>query len=154
MSVREAIMADRQQALRSMTEGTGFHYDWRNCYRWRAPNDFPEYPVCAILDVTEDVELLSYDLHTRTLSCEIHALHSVPYEQVDERDPASEAGSWMIADIERKMQEDVTCGGLAIDCRVTRNEKAVDTPAEPLVAVIVHIEIDYRTSRTDPNEEG
>ena len=107
----------------------------------------PAYPAAFLLDASEEVDVRAYPKAKRALTVEVQGRHAVPY--TDDGDPGK-VGTYMIADIERAVMQDLRRAENAVMTMITRTSKEVDFPAEPFVTAGVLIEIDYGTLLTDP----
>lgn len=144
-SIREDILDNLAQSLASMSQGEGFNFDWKACYRDQQTSELIGYPACMIEVGRETVESLTYPAHDRSLDVVIHAVHRA---HRDGEDTPGETASALIEDIERLVAAITTQGGGAWDTLLNWNERA-QVP-EPDVYVLVGITIHYQTSRTDP----
>ncbi len=153
-SVRDQLVANLDATLRQMTQGAGYHFDWRSVLRWRIVLSGVETPVVMILDLEETIDDLASNVLDRTLAVTLSAIHQVAdWSQPDEAEDGygpDAIGSHLIEDMERAVMSDRRRGGLAVDTSMRATRKYIEQVGPLAVVAEVDIEIRYRTRDNDP----
>ena len=144
-SSRENVIRNLQATLESMSEGTGYRFDYHRFYLEFIDRNPDKFPSGMVEVGRESVEARAYPLLERSLEFLVHSVHMA---HRDAQDTPSSIASMMIEDVERAVMQDVTRGGNAFETMVTYNERI--QVEEPAVYVIVGIQVKYRTNLTDP----
>jgi hypothetical protein len=149
VSRRERIMAYLETIFRQMRSGVN---DYTTTWNIVARRPLSKEEVSAvgnaltIFDVAEVKEQeIGYDRCSLTVELEFFYCLKMGDK------PSSELNR-MLLDIQRKMREDVTSGGLSINVSEERNELDLLGPADRVVAGVVEFTILYRHVINDPRQ--
>lgn len=144
---RGNIIANLVASLNEMGVDAGYETDWQVGYA-EIPDDEPGLFPAWMLDVgDEQIQTFAYPVLDWTLPVELwgvaksSGLASSPTER-------NEIASGMIVDLVRAVMQDTTRGGLAIDTMPTSAQRIAT--GDPDVAVVVRVDVKYRTKMTDP----
>lgn len=152
-SVRERIMKNMQAALEAITVENGYGNTLNAVERTlqRGQSSLP--PMAYLLEGDDDaISEAPLGLLSRHLSVGVVLV----VQQDDEEDArsASEAMNSLIADVQRKLQEDERRGGLAIHTEETGVSPVQIEEGMPVLSATVAYRINYRHQRLDPTIAG
>lgn len=149
VSRRELIMSYLETAFKRMRSGVdGYTTTWNIVER--RPLTKEEVAsvgnALAIFDTAEvKVQEIGFDRCSLTVELEF-------FYCLKMGDKPSKELNRMLLDIQRKMREDVTSGGLSINVSEERNELDLLGPADRVVAGVVEFTILYRHVINDPRQ--
>jgi hypothetical protein len=104
--------------------------------------------VAGIVVGRERKKTYMYPLEECTLPLAIELRMSV---NADDAEPGIEAER-LLGEIQRRVQEDTTLGGLAVDLRETGNEVTLELYDDRTVVVDIFLELIYRHRTNDPRQ--
>lgn len=155
-SVRERIMKNLQAALEAITVANGFGNTLNSVQRLLQRGQSFNPPMALLMegnDEASDGPLNgNYGLVSRTLNIDI-ALIVQQDEEQDARS-ASEVMNSLIADVQKKMQEDHRRGELAINTEEVSVSEIEVNEGMTQLGCTVSYRITYRHSRLDPTQAG
>jgi len=64
----------------------------------------------------------------------------------------SEQANMLVGEIQRRVREDPSLGGIAFDCKEVGNTKEVGGPTERVVQGVVFLNVQYRHAENDPRK--
>ena len=156
-SVRERIMKNVQSALQSITVTNGFSTTLNSVDRVLQQGQTLAPPMAILAEGMDDVlgggplsganGLISREL---TLAVRLVVQQDT---DVDSRS-ASEVLNGLLADVQKKMQEDYSRGGLAVNTEEVGVEPVQMEEGVPVVYLDAMFKIHYRHSRVDPTIAG
>jgi hypothetical protein len=104
--------------------------------------------VAGIVTGREKKRPYMYPLEECTLPVAIELCMTV---NADDDDPGVEAER-LLGEVQRKIHEDTTLGGVAVDLRETGNEIVLDMYGDRTVVADIFLELIYRHRTNDPRE--
>jgi hypothetical protein len=146
VSRRESILQHVADRFRAMREGQDDYTTTWNAVV-RRPLTKAEVSLGNAIGMydTEEEKVSEIGRYRSTLTVVIEFFHTLKHGE----EPSTELNR-MLADVQRAMRVDVTCGGLSYNVVETKNELDIDGPADRLVAGIVEFQISYKHTLDDP----
>jgi hypothetical protein len=155
-SVREQIMKNMQTALEAITVGNGYANTLNAVERVLQRGQSSQPPMAYVLEGDDDVSpgpLSGGDsLLSRSLTVGV-VLIVQQDEDVDARS-ASEVMNSLIADVQKKVQEDYRRGDLALNTEEMGVSAVQIEEGQPVLSATVGYRILYRHRRLDPTIAG
>ena len=156
-SVRERIMQHLQTSLQGITVANGFATTLNRVERFLQRGQSIQPPMAILLEGSDDPQAgvpLSgaYGLISRVLTVQVGLI----VQQDDDTDArsASAVMNALVADVQKKLQEDVSRGGVAVNTEEAGvSELDVDEGMTQLRCVVSY-RVAYRHSRIDPAIAG
>lgn len=157
-SVRERIMKNIQTALQAITVTNGYNTTLNAVERIQQQAQ-TTIPPMLIVGEGEEAVLLTGPLSGNTGLVSKHLtvyVRAVVQQDTDlDARSASEALNALAADIQRKMQEDYSRGGLAINTQeLGLSPVQLEEGDTPVIYLDSEWQIHYRHNRLDPTLEG
>jgi len=149
-------MKNIQAALAAITVANGYANTMNAVERVLQRGQSSQPPMCYVIEGDDDANqgpifgpdsLLSRHLQVGVV------LVVQQDEEIDARS-ASEAMNSLIADVQKKMQEDFSRGGLAVNTEETGVSPVQIEEGLPILSATVAYRIAYRHRRTDPTIAG
>lgn len=152
-SVRERIMKNLQAALESITQANGYANTLMAVERTLQRGQSTQPPMAYLLEGDDDV-VTEAPLGYLSRTLQVGVVLLVQQDEASDARSASEAMNSLVADVQKKLQEDERRGDLA-----TRTEEMGVSPVQieegqPMLSCAVAYRIHYRHSRLDPTLAG
>lgn len=152
-SVRERIMKNLHTALESITVANGFANTLNAVERTLQRGQSTQPPMAYLLEGDDDVTSEA-PLGYLSRQLQVGVVLLVQQDEAVDARSASEVMNSLIADVQRKLQEDERRGNLA-----TLTEESGVSPVQieegqPVLSCAVGYRIQYRHSRLDPTVAG
>lgn len=152
-SVRERMMKNLHTALEAITVANGFANTLTAVERTLQRGQTTQPPMAYLLEGDDDV-ITEAPLGYLSRQLQVGVVLLVQQEDDIDARSASEVMNSLIADVQKKMQEDERRGDLA-----TRTEETGVSPVQieegqPVLSCTVAYRIHYRHSRLDPTMAG
>lgn len=156
-SVRERIMKNMHAALQTITVANGYASTLNAVERVLQQGQSSQPPMAIVLEGDDDVQsdgplagndgLVSRELH-------VGVVLIVQQETDIDARSASEVMNSLVADVQRKLQEDYRRGELALNTEETGVSPVQIEDGMPILSCTVAYRISYRHSRLDPTVAG
>lgn len=146
-SVRERILQAVEAAAQAITTANGFDNSVRRTFRaGESTLQVPEWPAVLVIDGGDAKTPQRLNAgYGNILRVELKTLLNQPDATQRPIDVSS-----IQADVVRKMEEDVTWGGLAEQTRISVETSALHDVASPEGITLVTLLIKYRTVQNNP----
>lgn len=156
-SVRERIMKNVQAALQAITVANGYSVTLNSVDRILQQGQTLSPPMAILAEGTDDVVSggpLSgaNGLIARELTVAVRLV--VQQDTDSDSRSASEVLNGVLADAQKKMQEDYSRGGLAVNTEEVGVEPIQMEEGVPVIYLDAMFKIHYRHSRVDPTIAG
>lgn len=156
-SVRERIMKNIQAALEAITVENGYANTLNAVERLLQAGQSSQPPMAYVLEGDDDVEAQgplagSFSLISRSLN--VGVVLVVQQDGDTDARSASEVMNSLIADVQKKMQEDERRGDLAINTEETGVSPVQIEEGMPVLSSTIAYRVSYRHRRTDPTIAG
>lgn len=148
-SVRERIMKNIQAALEGITVGNGYANTLNRVERFLQAGQTYTPPMAVVIEGDDDVigeQPLGYV--SRNLS--VGVVLSVQQDSELDSRSASEVMNSLVADVQKKMQEDYRRGNLAVNTEEVSVSNLDAVEGQPDLSCAVAYRIQYRHALADP----
>ena len=147
-TVREEILQDIKTELSEISVANGFDNNIQSVSQWD-PNGIALQAVPRIVITlgSESNDDDAYDLTTCRLT-----VYITVYSRIDEGSAtaADTALNSLLGDIKKKLKEDITRGGKAVDTKFLEVETFESVEGQGEVGLIITTEVHYRHQQTNP----
>jgi len=150
VTVRESCLRGMVALLEAMTDGQPAADPYSVTWRVVNRSDLDNVPkgtkyACSVSEITETVLPETYPHTNKLLSV------SIEWEQlIDKNEVPSTEFNRVLGEIQRKIGEDRTLGGNAIDTVETGSEQDIDFEGSKAIGGSVFFDIRYRHNVNDP----
>lgn len=147
-TVRENIFANLKTSLEAITTGNGFDNTIQEVRRYDINDEtVGPFPMIVINPGREASVDNAYPLTSCRIEVELELWHRI---NPDETNPTDKILNSILGDIKKKLKQDVTRGGNAVDTHITGVEPFEDLRGQSEVGLFIDVVITYRHDQTDP----
>lgn len=152
-SIREKIVKNVVSALQAITIANGFDVDVAAVLRFRRGilqvNEFP-----TLLVNVEGEDIVPGPVGLNPIGTYTSDMRIVIACYIRQHETTAEEANKLLANVQKKLMEDSTRGGDAVDSNFTSSEDFIDDESEPRGGVSLVLEVKYRFLRKDPFTKG
>jgi hypothetical protein len=141
------VIANLKAALEAILPANGYQTTVRAVYRGLVAPQAAPTPFICIATGRETYQELAWPNVNRRLPMTLVGELEVPEGAGD---GAADEADRFLADMEKAVLANAKRGGYAVGTKLVSNVIFSDDPQEPWVEVQLDIEVEYRTTRTDP----
>ena len=155
-SVRERIMKNMQSALEAITVENGFANTLTRVERVLQRGQSLNPPMAIVLEGEDTVTIGPLSGNDALLSRELQVGVVLVVQQDEDSDArsASEVMNSLVADVQKKLQEDYGRGGVAINTVEQAVSAIQQEEGQPILSCVIDYSVRYRHSRLDPTIAG
>ena len=149
-TVREDIFANIKTSLQAITTGNGFDNTITTVKRYNINDEtLGPYPMVIINPGTETNQEQGKDFSLT--HCQMQVILEVWINpQASETTPTDKLLNSLLGDIKKKLKEDITRGGKAIDTRFAEIEPFEQLTGQSEAGYFITIVVEYRHLQTNP----
>ena len=152
-SVREGIMKHMQASLEAITVANGYTSTLIVVERVLQRGQSSQPPMAYVIEGDDDV-IAEAPLGLLSRQLQVGVVLVVQQDEDSDARSASEVMNSLIADVQKKLQEDERRGGLAVNTVETGVSAVQIEEGQPVLSATVAYRIHYRHSRLDPTLVG